>query len=111
MTLKKLGYRCDVANNGLEVLEKLEQHPSRFYDLILMDMQMPQMDGLTATSKLFEVYGSEAPLVIALTANAFTTDKENCLKVGMVDFLSKPLNKKELESKLIEHHCKIDSAG
>lgn len=103
MILQKLGYICDIANNGLEVLELLESKKSGYYSLILMDMQMPEMDGITATKNIILKY-HEAPKIIALTANAFNSDKKLCLEAGMVDFLSKPLKKEELISKLIKYY-------
>ncbi|MGV3601612.1 MAG: two-component regulator propeller domain-containing protein [Dyadobacter fermentans] len=86
-TLGKLGYRADLAQNGLEVLEKVDKTP---YDVILMDMQMPQMDGLEATR---QIKSREIlhPYIIAMTANALQQDKERCLAAGMDDYLSKPV--------------------
>jgi len=86
-TLKKLGYIADVANNGLEVLDMLEK---QFYDVILMDMQMPEMDGVTTTKKIRQST-QEQPYIIALTANALEADRQICLDVGMNDFISKPI--------------------
>ncbi len=89
--LKKQGFRADVAANGLEVLKALEDIP---YDLVLMDVQMPEMDGLSATSRIrdptSEVLNHRIP-IIAMTANAMKGDLERCLAVGMDDYLSKPL--------------------
>ena len=87
LMLKKLGYDADVANNGLEVLDMLEE---KSYDLILMDLQMPKMDGITAT-KLIRKSANNQPYIIALTANAFRKAQENCLNAGMNDFISKPI--------------------
>ncbi|MBK1986579.1 PAS domain S-box protein [Sphaerospermopsis aphanizomenoides BCCUSP55] len=87
LTLKKLGYNADVANNGLEVLKILE---NKFYDIILMDMQMPEMDGLTAT-KIIRQSAKPQPYIIALTANALEVDRQMCLDVGMNDYISKPI--------------------
>jgi PAS domain S-box-containing protein len=87
LTLKKLGYSADIANNGLEVLEKLE---TQYYDLILMDMQMPEMDGITAT-KMIRKSTKPQPYVIALTANALEEDRQICLEAGMNDYIRKPI--------------------
>jgi len=88
--LAKLGFRADVAANGLEVLAALSRQS---YDVILMDMQMPEMDGLEATRRIVELYPDRAtrPWIIALTANAMEGDRELCLASGMDDYLSKPM--------------------
>ncbi|MBE9231950.1 response regulator [Cuspidothrix issatschenkoi LEGE 03284] len=96
MTLKKLGYTADIANNGLEVLAMIENQP---YDVILMDMQMPEMDGITATKMIREGNISQ-PWIIALTANALVQDRQICLDAGMNDFLAKPLVITELTEAL-----------
>ncbi|MBL1208407.1 MAG: PAS domain-containing protein [Geminocystis sp. GBBB08] len=96
LTLKKLGYKADVANNGLEVLAMLE---TQFYDVILMDMQMPQMDGVTATQIIRESSKLQ-PYIIALTANALESDRQLCFKVGMNDYLSKPIAMAQLQEAL-----------
>ncbi|BAQ65152.1 response regulator [Geminocystis sp. NIES-3709] len=102
--LKRLGYRADVVANGLEVLETLRRQS---YDLILMDVQMPEMDGLTATRQirtLWETpYGNfqgNPPCIIAMTANAMEGDREICISAGMDDYLSKPVRVESLVQKL-----------
>lgn len=92
LTLKKLGYIADIANNGIEVLNILEKEN---YDLILMDMQMPEMDGVTAT-KIIRQSHSYQPYIIALTANALEEDRQICLDAGMNDFITKPIAIAEL---------------
>jgi PAS domain S-box-containing protein len=96
--LGTMGCKADVAANGLEVLRLLA---SNHYDLVLMDVQMPEMDGLTATRKIREkttpVLNHDIP-IIAVTANAFKEDKEQGLAAGMNDYLSKPIKPKELEA-------------
>jgi PAS domain S-box-containing protein len=87
LTLKKLGYIADIANNGIEVLAMLE---NQFYDVILMDMQMPEMDGVTAT-KMIRESDQPQPWIIAITANALEEDRQSCFDAGMNDFLTKPL--------------------
>ncbi|MEK7991854.1 MAG: response regulator [Thiotrichaceae bacterium] len=98
--LQKLGYSVDIANNGLEVLEKTEQ---KKYDVVLMDMQMPKMDGLTATQELIRQYPNSCPVIIAMTANATANDKKQCFEVGMSDYLVKPINRQLLAEKLIQY--------
>jgi len=87
--LKRMGYRADVAGNGLEVLEALERQP---YDVVLMDVQMPQMDGLEATRRICQNWSSaQRPRIIAITANAMQGDRQMCLDAGMDDYVSKPI--------------------
>lgn len=86
-TLSKLGYRADLAQNGLEVLDQVQKNG---YDVILMDMQMPQMDGLEATRRI-KAGNATYPFIIAMTANALQQDKEKCFEAGMDDYLSKPV--------------------
>ncbi|MBK1989606.1 response regulator [Sphaerospermopsis aphanizomenoides BCCUSP55] len=87
--LQRLGYRADVAANGLEVLTALRRQP---YDVILMDLQMPEMDGLTATRQICQEWPlSSRPWIIAMTANAMQGDREKCLEAGMNDYTTKPI--------------------
>lgn len=102
--LNKLGYVADLANNGLEVLSMLKEKP---YALILMDIQMPQMDGLEATRRIRKAYGA-LPLIMAMTANAMNEDKENCMQAGMNDYISKPLDLQLLTRKLMDLHARIN---
>ena len=90
--LGKLGYDPDIAENGKEVLEEVSK---RNYDLILMDVQMPEMDGLEAT-RMIRVCLENQPVIIAMTANAMQGDREECLRNGMDDYISKPVNLEEL---------------
>lgn len=85
--LSKLGYEPDVAQNGVEVMSMLELKP---YGLILMDIQMPEMDGIEAT-RLIRSSDIDQPAIVAMTANAMQGDRENCLRAGMDDYVSKPL--------------------
>ena len=99
--LKKLGYTCSIANNGAEGLALAE---TELFDLILMDMQMPVMDGVTATEKIRQLdHPSASTPIIAVTANALPEDLKACLDAGMNDYLSKPFSKKDL-SDIIEQH-------
>ncbi|WP_262510690.1 hybrid sensor histidine kinase/response regulator [Mucilaginibacter hurinus] len=86
--LNKLGYLPDLACDGKQVLTMMEAKP---YDIIFMDVQMPELDGLEATRLVRKTYGAK-PLIIAMTANVMSEDKENCLKAGMDGYISKPIN-------------------
>jgi signal transduction histidine kinase/ligand-binding sensor domain-containing protein/DNA-binding response OmpR family regulator len=94
--LGKLGYLPDIAENGREVLDKMR---SKSYDIILMDVQMPLMDGLEA-SRIIRQQMEIQPVIIAMTANAMEGDKEECILAGMNDYLSKPIKVEELVNKL-----------
>ena len=97
--LSLMGYLVDAVENGKEVLEILDK---KDFDIILMDIQMPEMDGIEATEKILETIPLEKqPLVIAITANAMSGDREKCLAVGMVDYMAKPVKINELQ-KIIE---------
>ncbi len=96
--LNKIGYRADLAANGLEVLQALER---LHYDVILMDVQMPEMDGLEATRHIREKWPTtEQPRIIAVTAYALEGDKERCLNAGMDGYISKPMQIHELADAL-----------
>ncbi|AFZ14842.1 multi-sensor hybrid histidine kinase [Crinalium epipsammum PCC 9333] len=92
--LEQIGYLADVAANGLEVLEALQRQA---YDVVLMDVQMPVMDGLATTRQINAEYAPTArPRIIAMTANTMQGDKEECLQAGMDDYISKPIQLAEL---------------
>ncbi|CAA7627115.1 response regulator [Magnetospirillum sp. UT-4] len=96
--LAKLGHRADVADDGGEAVSLVEQGD---YDLVLMDMQMPHMDGLAATRMIRALPGDKAKVVIiAMTANAMTGDREICLEAGMDDYIAKPIDRHRLRSVL-----------
>ena len=96
--LEKLGYRADVAGNGLEVVEALERIP---YAVVLMDVQMPEMDGLEATREIRKREdGGRKTRIIAMTAGAMREDREMALEAGMDDYVSKPVKPEELEAVL-----------
>ena len=94
--LNKLNYHADVAANGLEVLAALERQA---YDLVLMDIQMPEMDGLDAAKRIREKW-PDRPKIIAITAYAMQGDREKCIASGMNDYITKPVNLEELRSVL-----------
>jgi len=105
--LKRMGYRPDIVSNGLEVLTALEQVA---YDLVLMDVQMPEMGGLEATKHICEKYGKELdrrPVIVAMTAGAMEGDREICLKTGMDDYISKPVTVQALQKILVNWGTKI----
>ena len=96
--LERLGYRADVASNGLEAIEALERRP---YDVVLMDVQMPELDGLDASRRICERWPAETrPRIIAMTANALPEDREACFAAGMDDYVAKPIRPEELAEAL-----------
>lgn len=86
--LRKMGYRADAVADGTEVIQALEAQP---YDLIFMDIKMPQMDGIKATHEIRKRWPNNGPKIIAITAYAMTGDKERCLGAGMDDYIAKPV--------------------
>lgn len=96
-SLKRFGFKIDVANNGLEAVEKYQADHEE-YDLIIMDIMMPVMDGLEATRqiRIFEQKKKFRIPIIALTANTFNADRERCLSYGMDEYIAKPLNMEKL---------------
>jgi signal transduction histidine kinase/DNA-binding response OmpR family regulator len=98
--LGKMGYKIDAVENGRKVLEMLDR---KKYDIILMDIQMPVMNGMEATKVICDRYPeNERPKIIAITANAMTGDRERYLNAGMVDYLPKPIKFKDVQSVLIK---------
>jgi CheY-like chemotaxis protein len=97
--LERMGYRPDVTSNGLEALEAV--HRQR-YDVVLMDVQMPEMDGLEASRRITsELDALKRPRLVALTANVFKGDQQMCLEAGMDDYLAKPLDLVHLRDALL----------
>jgi len=95
LILKRLGYTADVVSNGLEVLEAFSR---QFYDVILMDLMMPEMDGIEATRQLFHLWSyPKRPRIIAMTANHTPSDRRRCLEAGMDDYISKPIHLQSLK--------------
>ena len=106
--LSQMGYRPDVVHNGVEVLQALERQK---YDVILMDIQMPDMDGLEATRRIRKEYtGARRPWIIAMTANAMDSDRKNCFDAGMDGYLSKPVRIEALEAELVRSSENIGQA-
>jgi len=100
--LKKSGYEYAVANDGIEAVE---QARSKHFNVILMDMQMPNMDGVSATVEIIKLYKSlnlQPPVIIGCSANTLDEDKETCLNAGMKDFLTKPFTLDDLRSVIIK---------
>jgi signal transduction histidine kinase/CheY-like chemotaxis protein len=96
--LERIGYIPDIAVNGVEVLEALRRKP---YDLVLMDVQMPEMDGVEATLRIRQEWpGDLGPRIVAITANAFKCDREKCLAAGMDGYVTKPIQFRELQTVL-----------
>lgn len=97
--LERLGYRAELANNGLEVLQALERQP---FDIVFLDVQMPEMDGYAAARELHRRWGGTGrPRIIAMTGNAMQGDREKCLEAGMDDYIPKPIRVEDLQTALL----------
>jgi len=95
-----MGYRADLASNGIEAVESVARQT---YDVVLMDVQMPEMDGLEASRRIVAQYAPhERPRIVALTANAMQGDREECLAAGMDDHLTKPIRVDALVEALMQ---------
>jgi len=98
LMLQRMGYTVDTVQNGVDVLRAVQERP---YDVILMDVQMPEMDGLEATRRIRQQFSPlEQPHIIAMTANAMTADRIACFEAGMDEYISKPFRKELLEKAL-----------
>jgi signal transduction histidine kinase/CheY-like chemotaxis protein/HPt (histidine-containing phosphotransfer) domain-containing protein len=95
--LDRLGHRVEVAEHGAVAVEKAR---AGAYDVILMDLQMPEMDGIEATRRIVAELGDDRPVIVALTANAMSSDRERCLAAGMEHYLAKPIRRAELTAVL-----------
>ena len=93
--LQQMGYRADLAANGIEAVESVGRQA---YDVVLMDVQMPEMDGLEASRRITAKFSpGERPRIVAMTANAMQGDREKCLAAGMNDYISKPFAVQDLK--------------
>lgn len=101
--LAKMGYSADIIQNGQEAVDTIA---IKKYDIVLMDVQMPEMDGLQAT-KLIRVNKGTQPIIIAMTANAMQDDREDCIRAGMDDYMSKPINMNDLKNLLEKYGSEI----
>jgi CheY-like chemotaxis protein len=98
--LQQMGYRADVAGNGVEAIECIERQR---YDVVLMDVQMPEMDGLEASRRITAKWpAGERPRIVAMTANAMQGDREECLAAGMDDYVTKPIRVEALVQALLQ---------
>jgi len=98
--LQQMGYRADVASNGIEAVQSVERQT---YDVVLMDVQMPEMDGLEASRRICARWPhGQRPTIIAMTANAMLGDREMCFEAGMDDYVSKPIRRDELIKALMK---------
>jgi PAS domain S-box-containing protein len=104
--LKRLGCKPEAVYDGLEVLQALQ---SQDYDLVLMDVSMPEMDGITATQAIRKFRPGNGPRIVAVTAYALKGDREKCLEAGMDDYISKPVQKTELEAILRKYSASANS--
>ena len=94
-----MGYKIDIVDNGLEALKAVAD---KDYDLVFMDVQMPEMDGLEATQAITEKCGKNRPVIVAMTANAMEGDREKFLGEGMDEYISKPISIDAIQTILIK---------
>ena len=106
--LERSSCEIDIAENGSQVLERVAE---KTYDVILMDIQMPEMDGVEATRRIIEMYGDDRPKIVALTANAMQGDREHYLAQGMDYYLSKPVRVEALKSVLSDLYAERPASG
>ena len=104
--LQQMGYRADLASNGIEAVESVQRQT---YDVVLMDVQMPDMDGLEASRKINAHWQpQDRPRIIAMTANAMQGDRDMCLAAGMDDYLTKPIRVERLVEALNQVPARAD---
>ncbi|MFT4755168.1 MAG: signal transduction histidine kinase [Salibacteraceae bacterium] len=106
INLNKMGYNPVIVSNGQEALDQLKIQE---FDVIFMDVQMPVLDGVSATKEIVRMYGNAKPIIVAVTANAMGTDKQSYIEAGMDDYISKPFTTKEIESCLRNWYNHINS--
>ena len=105
--LQQMGYRADLASNGIEAIESIERQT---YDVVLMDVQMPEMDGMEASRQITSKYQAhERPRIVAMTANAMQGDREACLAAGMDDYVTKPIRVDALVAALLAARTRNES--
>jgi signal transduction histidine kinase/CheY-like chemotaxis protein len=105
---EQMGYRCDLATNGVEALQAIDRE---VYDVVFMDVQMPEMDGIEATKELCRRFPpDERPQIIAMTAHARDEDRDECLRAGMDDYISKPMRIQVIETKLRQAAARLGYA-
>jgi CheY-like chemotaxis protein len=104
--MKNWSFNYDLVFNGAQAIEALKKQS---YDLVLMDIQMPEMDGYTATTHIRSVMRSDIP-IIAMTAHAMSGEKEKCIKAGMSDYLSKPINEDVLFEMIQKHSAEVTAS-
>ncbi|MGZ5278010.1 MAG: response regulator, partial [Caldimonas sp.] len=105
--LQQMGYRADLASNGIEAIECVERQP---YDVVLMDVQMPEMDGLEAARRITRRWSErERPRIVAMTANAMQGDREECMGAGMDDYIAKPIRVEQLIASLSGTPARTDA--
>lgn len=97
LTMKNLDYQIDVVGSGIEAVESVKRQR---YDIVFMDVQMPEMDGVEATKIIIKDFGPDRPVIVAMTANAMEGDREKFLKEGMDDYLSMPIDFDEIQTVL-----------
>ncbi|HVQ06275.1 MAG TPA: response regulator, partial [Burkholderiaceae bacterium] len=104
--LSQMGYRADLAANGIEAIEALQRQP---YDVVLMDVQMPEMDGLEATREIVRRFSAGRPRIVAMTANAMQGDRDQCIAAGMDDYITKPIRVDALVDALTHTSAREDA--
>ncbi len=103
--LAAMGYRADIVETGIDVVKRLNTHQ---YDVIFMDIKLPEMDGIQTTQHIFKIMPPERrPWIIALTANVLQENRERCLAIGMSDFITKPINPRALQSALTRRGTQV----
>lgn len=104
--VEKIGFKVDVVSNGMEVLKYLQQTPKK-YSLILMDLQMPEMNGLDATQEIVKIYGNDRPKIFAISAGSFNDEESLYREAGMDDSLDKPFKSEQLLQMMTKHNLVV----